>query len=263
MQANTWATWLSGSTGEAAGTARQSSSQTRARGWRVRNVACCAALSPDGDPIKADWQANLVALLDDFYQSRVLSNSPGTGLVGTYDDKDTTAGFQHSIFESAIVMSSINWAWDLEPGLSSADKTMHRAVCDHANKAIVGLFGRGPANGEFSWRRATGPYRMVIGSGSSLSTLYDSWLEVHNATYGDSLDSSNGLPILDAYADDPSTYAFGEGVWGYMITALAYAVDHGAAGASAGWARLTSASNWASNTNKFVYRPQHGIMPRS
>ena len=104
---------------------------------------------------------------------------------------------------------------------------------------------------------------MVIGSGTALSTLYNNWFDVYKATFGTSiLDSALGLTMLDAYADDPSTYAFGEGVWGYMISALAYAVDHGASGASDAWTRLTSASNWKLNTDKFVYRPQHSVAPR-
>ena len=263
LQANAWCCWLAGSTGEAAGTARQWSSQTRGRGWRLRTIAAAAALSPDGDAIKTDWIANTAALVNDPYSSNVLTNTPATGLVATYDDKDPgTAGFQHSTFESMIVAMSIAWAWDIEPGLGSTDKTHHQALRDFAHKGAVGFFGRGAAFSEYNYRRAPGPYRTVIGSGSTLGTLYSDFGSIEAATYGDGLDGSNGLALVEPYIDDPSTIAFGESAWGFFITALSFAVDHGASGASTAWARLTSATNWTSNSNKLVYRPQNAVVPR-
>jgi hypothetical protein len=53
------------------------------------------------------------------------------------------------------------------------------------------------------------------------------------------------------------------GYWGNLLPAIAYAVDHGAAGAAASWARLTGASNWSSVLNSgFDNIPIWGVIPR-
>ena len=47
------------------------------------------------------------------------------------------------------------------------------------------------------------------------------------------------------------------------MPAIAHAVDHGATGAAAAWARLSSASNWSSIENAgFDNTPLWGIVPR-
>jgi hypothetical protein len=54
------------------------------------------------------------------------------------------------------------------------------------------------------------------------------------------------------------------GYWGNLMPAIAYAVDHGAPGASAAWARLTGASNWSVLASAgFDDIPIWGIVPRS
>jgi hypothetical protein len=85
---------------------------------------------------------------------------------------------------------------------------------------------------------------------------------VYAATYGDSLDSTPGLTILGTYADDPSPTAFPQSNWGHLFTALSYATDHGAPGASDGYTRLTGAANWGSNAIKFNDFPQYGVARR-
>ncbi|MGE3387342.1 MAG: hypothetical protein AB7K41_11490 [Bdellovibrionales bacterium] len=262
IEANSWAAYVTNSV-NGAGTSRLFVSQTRGRAWRYRTHAALAAVAPDSDLLKTDRRNNVVANLKNWQSAHVAPNTPATGLVGIYDDKDGgAAGFQHSIFESLFMVAAIGWSWDQEMKLSAADRASHQAVRDFAYRLPVGLAGRGPALNEFSWRRAPGPYRMLIGSSSSTSSLYNTFKEIYQATYGDNLDSSAGLTILEAYADDSSAAAFPQGNWGHMITALAFAVDHGATGAAAGYARITGASNWASNSMKFNEFPQYGVKAR-
>ena len=54
-------------------------------------------------------------------------------------------------------------------------------------------------------------------------------------------------------------------VLGIIATlAIAYAVDHGATGASAAWTRLTSATNWSDvESSGFDDIPIWGVVPRS
>jgi hypothetical protein len=261
--ANSWAAWVTNSSGGGTGVNRLYVSQTRGRAWRYRTIAACASVGPDNDLVKADRQANIVANLNNWNTNNVVPNTPGTGILGIYDDKESgVAGFQHSIFESLFMVAAHGWSWDIEMKLSAGNLATLQAVRNFSYKVVVGLTGRGPAQGEYSWRRAPGPYRMTIGSTSSSSSLYNTWNEVDQATYGDGLDSSPGLSLLGSYVDEQNDYSFAQGNWGHVITALAYAVDHGAAGASDGWTRLSGASNWTYNTNKYNDWPQYGIVPR-
>lgn len=59
------------------------------------------------------------------------------------------------------------------------------------------------------------------------------------------------------------------GYWGNLMPAIAYAVDHGASGAAASWARVSGASNFSDIENSsdvgvagFDDMPQFGIVPR-
>jgi hypothetical protein len=261
MQANAWACYYTCNP-NGGGANRLYNSQTRGRAWRLRTLALVAAVSPTGDPVAADCRANVAANLAHWKTANIDTNTPATGLIGIYDDKAPgTDGFQHSIFESLFLVSSIGFAWDAEPGFNTAQKAVHQAVRDFAYRVPVGLTGRGqPAYNEFSYRRAPGPYQMVIGPDSN--SLYASWDEIYRATYGDQLISSDGLSLLESYADNATAMAFPQGNWGHVITALSYAKDHGAAGAAAGYSRVTGASNWSANATKFNNWPSYGVLSR-
>ena len=258
LQANAWAAWFTDAGGS--GVNRVFSSQTRGRAWRFRTIACAAAVSPDNDAFKADCRANIVANLKHWRNQHVTPNSPATGLGATYDDQDAASGLQRGLFEHLFLVASIGWSWDLELKLGSADRSVHEEVRDYFYRIPVGLTGSGPANNEYSWRRGPGPYRATIGP--TPNTYYATWKQVYDASYGDDLDSSPGLSITGNYADDASAMAFPQGNWGHLITALAFAVDHGAGGARPGYARISGASNWSSNVGRFNDWPQYGVVPR-
>ena len=269
LQANAWACYVTNYNKplEAGGLAayqnenRVVNSQTRSRAWRFRTYAAVAAVSPTGDLFAADCRSNVAANVARWKSLHVDTNTPATGLVGIYDDKDaSTAGFQHSIFESLFLVAALGWAWDIEPGLDTAQKAQHQAVRDFAYRVPVGLTGRGRAYNEYAWQYAPGPYRMVIGSSSGTDTLYPNWGAVYQATYPDA--PEEGTTIKAAYADDPSSYAFPQGNWGHLLTALSYAKDHGALGAASSYARMVGASNWNSNAVKYNDRPQYGVVSR-
>ena len=265
MQANGWAAYV---TNSGSGATRIFNSQVRGKSWRFRTMAQNAAVGPDGDAFKADAKAIFMANVTNYYNNHAVPNSPGTGLMFTagadpFDNEPSIPGVQKSAFEYLFGVASLGFAWDIEMKLDATQKSQLLSLRDYFYNVPVGLTGRGPANGEYFWRRAPGPYRLTIGSGGTESSpiLYNSWGEVYANTYPDGLATGNTL--LEAYADDPSDYAFAEGNWGHVITALSYAVDHGKPGALEGWNRLIGASNWATNTNKYAFRPNYGVKPRS
>jgi hypothetical protein len=260
LQANAWAAWFTDAGSGQSGVNKIYSSQTRARAWRYRTIAAAAAVSPDGDAFKADSKANIMANLSRWQRDHVATNNPATGLAATYDDQDGAAGLQRGLFEHLFLVASVGWSWDQEMHLSASEKATLQQVRDYLYRIPVGLTGRGPSFGEFSWRRATGPYRTTVGPTSN--SYYATWGQVYSATYGDSLDSTPGLTIMGTYADDSSPTAFPQSNWGHLFSALSFATDHGAPGASDGYARLTGAANWNSNAIKFNDYPQYGVARR-
>jgi hypothetical protein len=260
LQANAYAAWYSDAGAGKSGTNKLYSSQTRARAWRYRTIASAAAVSPDGDKFKQEAKASIVANLKYWYQQNAVPNAPATGLAATYDDQDPAEGLQRSLFEHLFLVASIGWSWDQELQLDPADLPTFSKVRDYFYRVPLGLAGRGPGVNEYSWRNGPGPYRSTVGPTSS--SHFATWGEVYRATYGDNLDSTPGLPIQGNYADDPSSYAFPQGNWGHLVTALSFAVDHHASGASDAYGRITSATNWPSNAVKFNDRPQYGVAPR-
>lgn len=258
LQANAFAAWYTSSGGGQTGLNKLYVGQTRARAWRYRTIAALAAVAPDDDPFKGDAKASIMANLRHWKATNVDTNSPATGLAGTYDDQDPNVpGLQRSMFEHFFLVASVGWSWDQEMRLPTADKAVLAQVRDYLYRIPVGMTGRGQGSGEYCYRRGTGPYRTTVGPGSS--SFYATWGQAYAATYSDSITCSAGSPIEGGYADDSG---FPQGNWGHLMTALSYAVDHGAAGAAEGYARVTSASNWASNATKFNNWPQYGVVRR-
>jgi hypothetical protein len=266
LQANAWASWATQFDNNNLGVTRTYDGQTRGRAWISRSIAACAAVSPQGDGVAADCRTSYGSNMSQAKATYVDPNFPATGLLWIYDDKDggiAADGFNHSIFESLFVTSSLSWGWDIEPGLTSTQKSDHLAVRNFAQRVPVGLCGRGAAFGEYNVLRAPGKYRMTIGSSNTLSSLYNTWLQVENATWGDGLAWNQGDPIL---GNPPTsgylTTGFADGNWAHVLGALSFAVDHGATGAQAAYDRLTSASNWATNAAYLHDTPEYAVVPR-
>jgi hypothetical protein len=70
--------------------------------------------------------------------------------------------------------------------------------------------------------------------------------------------ADGGTSLQGQSGSDPAGMA--TGYWGNLHPALAYAVDHSAAGASAAYQRLTAASNYT--PAQFNDQPVWGIVPR-
>jgi len=260
IEANAFAAWYTDSGDGQSGVNKLYVSQTRAKAWRYRTIAGLAAVAPDGEPFKADAKASIVANLKSWKASWVDTNSPATGLGATYADLDlTTPGKQVSLFEHFFIAASVGWSWDQEMQLSSSDKAVQVAVRDYFYRIPIGLTGRGQSAGEYCYQRGPGPYRTTIGPDGG---YYANWAQVYTATYSDSIACAAGSPLQESYVDDNSAYAFPQGNWGHLMTALSFAVDHGVSGAAESYARVTGASNWSANAVKFNDWPQYGVVKR-
>lgn len=240
--------------------------QSRGAAWMTRTVGCFAAVAPTGDAIASDYRAWLSSGgFDHFW-----TYGPGDGAAsqigyimnfGTPSGPLTTQPWMQHFWIAAN-----GFVWDIEPGL--ADTTKHQAVRDFMYQAVVGILG-GNGAPNYCYTQAGIYDGLVIddtvysasGNVITASAFLATWGEVWTNTWG-SDNTSCGTSLQGTSGSAPSGAA--GGYWGNLLPAIAYAVDHGASGAAAAWARLTGASNWSAVTGSgFDDIPLWGIVPRS
>ena len=162
------------------------------------------------------------------------------------------------------------WAFASDIGLpqSAASLARHQGVRNHAFKQVVARAGDG-LNGNYNWRRFI-VYSYPIGSdgvGLPPDTWYTAGQSYANLLSGFGLaaiPADAGLTLKlhssdgDVVAGTSSASDYGP----FALSALAFAVDHGADDASAGWARVSGASNFTSAFSGLQDNPEHSIVPR-
>jgi hypothetical protein len=248
--------------------------------WSIRTLAQTFALCPSSHITFNDWKTAWESNTD-YYERKYVAGtfapwvSP-QGFLGDYSamgaslygSPNGNGSWFGAGWMSTFGVQAWGFAWDIGLAQSEASLVRHRAVRDHAYKQVVQRAGDG-LNGNYNWRRFI-VYAYPIGSdGNGLppETWYTAGQSYTNleAGYGlAAIPATSGL-TLKAHSSDADLAAGTSSASDYGpfgLTALAYAVDHGAQDASAGWARLSGASNFANAFAGLHDNPGHGIVPR-
>jgi hypothetical protein len=252
--------------------------------WSIRILAQTLALTPSSHGLYTDlktaWESNT-----DFYNQAFVAGTfaPGwvspQGFLGDYSSDGTSAYGSpggSTAWWGAAWMSNFGgqaWGFSSDIGLpqTSASLTRHLAVRNQAYKQVIQRAGDGSGS-NYNWRRFI-VYSYPIGTdGTGLppETMYTSTQSYAAYLSGYSLASipaTAGLTLkehssdVDLFAGSSSGIdASGDAGYGaFALSALAYAVSHGASGAAEGWSRVTSASNFAASFAKLNDSPEHGI----
>jgi hypothetical protein len=232
--------------------------------WMCRTLAQYAAIAPEGDDVAADYRM-LLANQFAYWAEQGPENAAASRIgypaaMSTYNEtKPLTAAPWMYHFWIAVN----GYAWDIEPGFG--DPAKHVALRDFMYRAVVGILGEGGAD-SYCYTKASA-YTIRISdvvrpnySDSTPDIFYRSWGKIFAATFGDS-NAACG-PLLEGQSAGQPAGATG-GYWGNLLPAIAYAVDHGAKGASDAWVRLTGATNWSDIASAdFGNVPVWGIAPR-
>jgi hypothetical protein len=239
--------------------------ETRGTAWNLRTLSQYDGIFPAGDPIGTEYQTLLANNMTFWQTVKNSLTAPGLGDVYEYGfpyGDGTIAPWQQHFFDQSVGMGS-----DLEP---LANMTVYNDVRTFLDKWPVGILG--DATGFFfNYASAYNAKISDSAGGGDPLTFYPTWLQVWNAS------KANGTippsPVFDnilkgSSGSDPGIAT--QGYWGNLMPAIAYAVDHGAAGASAAWARLIGATNFYGAPGSatvegsgFDDTPQWGIVPRS
>ena len=244
--------YLMNSSGYGSGTARILRGQTRAMAWCLRTLSQYAALAPEDDATAADYRALLFSNMANW--AGVINALGGNGLGYFYEyNIDLYAPGTIAPWQQHFLMQTLGMGSDLEP---LADMSNYRLVRDWLYRGAVGILGT--AN-SYCFNYAS-VYNAKISNGGNQNpaSWYAGWNQVFAATHGS---APCGNTLLGSSGGDPASAS--QGYWGNLLPAIAYAVDHQAAGADAAWSRLTAASNWSTVlTSGFDAVPNWGVAPR-
>lgn len=248
----------------------------RSQGWVWRTHAMCAALTPDAD----SWRSQLITVLNynvgkfrTEFESGDADNVYGANALGVggfgwessnITDADPDNGW--SAWQDAFFTMAVGMTWDLDVITDTTAKANLLWLRDWKYKAYAGLLGRAGVSSEYCYTRASNYQKVKVGQdvGAAFSWR-TTWGDVWTATWG----SANTNGSQDSNALIGGNFPDGTSYWGNIQPAIAYAVDHGAPGALAGYLRMTGATNWASMVTgsgsppAFSQVPVSGIKPRT
>lgn len=268
------------------GTQRVLAHEVRGGAWAIRTMSSVCGLMPDSEKVSGKPALEYRDLLaNNMIYWKSLVDTPGINQLGYLYEYSGNGQGLYGYGPGMVAPWQHNW-WAQAQGFGSEldplpDMTIYNAVRDYTYKGIVGMLG--PVGTGYAFDCASS-YTATISSGTDLNptTWYSDWLSVYNATFA----SANGsgpssiphnntlLSVGDMSKSppDPVPYNGGagmvsdaqEGRWGYLLPAIAYAVDHGAPGAAASWARIIGASNYSTLTGAFTNQSsQWGVFPRT
>lgn len=252
----------------------------RGAAWGLRTLAQALVSLPPSHPchasLKASWEANT-----NWYKALAIDGTVGggsdvnalgvLGFYGSFAQSVYTDGISNANTEmygagwmQEMLHGVLGFTWDLDLPQDAGSKARHQAIRDHGYTMAVARAGTG-ADGGWSYRNFIA---YGLNWGKVGGTYYPSWngaYAIYKAGLGITSDGDGGTSLFahssqTALAPGSSSKPY----FGQALTALAYAVDHGKAGAAAGWARVAAASNFASYTAaEFNDEPEHGVVPRS
>ena len=255
--------FLMDNSGNGSGTSRYINHVVQDRGvaWCYRTLAQYEALAPQSDPIASDYNAllsNSVGAENTFAQQ---ANMNPLGYILSYDVNTGSYSTTASVlapWQQHFMIQSIGMGVDLEP---LANMTAWKALETHLDLAPVGILGAAGVN-NYCFTDAYMYNLQVANTVTDPTNWYSNWGLVWTNNHSGAQNTSCGNTLGGTSGGDPANAA--TGYWGNLMPAIAYSVDHGAAGAAASWARLIGATNWTTVQNSgFGDVPMWGIVPRT
>ncbi|MGZ3814277.1 MAG: hypothetical protein ACXVA0_21260, partial [Mucilaginibacter sp.] len=259
MMFNSALNWLARNYDTGTGVNRILVGQTRGTAWNLRTISQACALAAQGDLVADDYKTLLTNNMT--YWKSVVDGLISAGSNLGYIYEYNIAAYGNGLiapWQDHFLIQSFGMGSDLEP-LSNMSNFI--TVRDFTYKAIVGILG---TSSGFTFTDASA-YNLKVTDGTSgdPTTWYHDWHSVYTASVAaGTISADAGNTLLGTSGGDPSQAS--TGYWGNLLPAIAYAVDHGATGASTAWARLTGATNWSAVAGSgFDDIPIWGIVPRN
>ena len=234
----------------------------RGAAWATRTLAQAAAISPDGDTLTTEFRSSIASNIS-WYHSNYAGVATNFGFVAPYSDY-TGAGdgvYSDASWQQDFFTAAYGYLKSLKVPLTASDRTRVDEFFAWKARHIVGRLGTAAA-GDYLYRDAAvytlaaAPSDTVAWAG--VGPFYANWGQSWSATQaGSAVTKELGDGSLRG-GNFPEATSY----WGNLQPAIAYAVEHGVPGAADGYARMTSAPNWAGFVRNVNDAPEWGVRPR-
>ncbi|HYE69984.1 MAG TPA: hypothetical protein VD932_00485 [Aquabacterium sp.] len=237
---------------------RAGANTTRGVAWAIRSLSQAAAITPDEDPLRHEFVTSLnenIAYYHGMYIAR--PNNP-LGLVAPYSDYEPGDPWTSAVWMDDFFTAAFGYAKDLRSHGEVVDTKLNEFL-QWKYKSVTGRLGAG-GESSFPYPYAA-QYTLYYAPSASANWTtgagpwYASWGEVARAMRLPTTVAA-GSALVSGYPTEATGY------WGNLMPAIAYAVDHGAAGAAEAWIRMTTASNFAKQAAHYNVHPVWGVTPR-
>lgn len=221
------------------------SNTTRGAAWTLRSLVHSAAMTPDSDePMRSELIGSVQHNIRWYHSRYVAQLHNPLGLVKPYSDYSPGDG---KIDSAAWMEDFLTWSFGNIKAMqayAASEQSRVDEFLDWKYRSIIGRLGANAA-GNWSYRKAaeyTIPYAPTESGDWDGGTgpWYRNWGEAFAAA---GLTYEPGDALLGAYIDGGGLAG---SYWGNLQPAIAYAVEHNAAGALDAYNRMVSASNWKS-----------------
>jgi hypothetical protein len=271
--------------------------QARDFAWMLRTLVQTLCITPDGDPLAADYRASLDANVQRHLDVSVDGTHPTWGRAknalgaicfntasGNGPPYGTGRYYYEAPWQQHFIGAALAHARDLELVTGAAAARLDRLTRFSLGHA-VGMLGDDRGWPYTLAGAYAAPYlrNPQVGAAASYpppsaawwapdwATAY-AWHREYKPTIPNQIPLPAGAELFDSsriggsdpgiengYVNGP---AFAQSMWANLMPAISAAVDAGVPGAVDAWSRLTTASNWKANAAYFIDRPLWGVTPR-
>jgi hypothetical protein len=225
--------------------------------WRARVQALC--VTPDDDPLRAEFIASVEANIEHFHGRYVARPNNPYGWIKPGESYDGIGLRLGAPWQQDFVTAAFGYAVSLGLPISLSASAKLEAFFAWKARSAIGRLG----TREGFWYVNATPYTMMISPAglpdydNGTGPWYSSDAQVYGATFATppawlgKVDGQLAGEIM------PGERA----MWGNLMPAIAYAVQHGVPGAQAAYDRLVTASNWKTLSDAFNVHPVWGVKP--
>lgn len=227
--------------------------------WRARVQALC--VTPDDDTaLRAEFIASVEANIEHFHGRYVAQKNNPYGWIKPGEGYDGTIRLA-SPWQQDFATAAFGWSVSMGLPISSTASTKLGAFFAWKARSIVHRLG----TKDGFWYINAAAYVMAISPSTTpdydrgTGPWYATDAEVYAATYAVApswLGRTEGVLAAEYSSDN-----WGSAMWGNLMPAIAYAVQHGVPGAADGYNRVVNASNFSALTTTFNSRPVWSVKP--
>lgn len=236
---------------------------TRGAAWALRTLGQACCITPDVDPLRAEFLASVDANVRAYYSGNAVPEVNPQGVCAPYSDYTSGDGiYMHASWMEDFLTTAWGMIADLELPLASDALQQLDVFFAWKARSIIGRLGAQGDAQQYNYRDAA-QYNLAVAPSdtpnwsSAGGPWYADWGAIYQATTG-------GANLPDAATNlRGGNFPEATSYWGNLQPAIAYAINRGVPGALAAYQRMTAASNWSQIQTGWNSEPVWGVKPHA